>query len=61
MNMEQVIKHYGGKVNAAAAFGRSTQCLDNWESKGIPIFAQHAISSISGGVLKVDRQKKVAK
>ena len=61
MTGEQIIKHYGGTMHAAAALDVTKQCIINWSKKPIPMWSQHAIHSISGYALKVDKTKRGVK
>lgn len=63
MDVHQVIKHYGGKCEAAVALNRTTQSIDHWlraheQGKPIPQAAQRSIQSLTRGKLKIDEQVK---
>ena len=53
MKFDQVIKHFGSQVAAAAALGVTQPSLSNWKSRGrIPHLQQLRIEHITGGKLK---------
>jgi hypothetical protein len=55
MNIQQVIKYYGGETKAAAELGKSHQCILNWKKqKTLSKWNQAAIQAYTGGKLKAD-------
>lgn len=61
MTADQIIKYYGGELQAAAAIGKSHQTIKNWLSGGrIPHNTQQFIQSVTLGKLKADKQEQRA-
>jgi len=59
MNVDQVIKHFGGEMEAATALCYSLQSIKNWEStRKIPNSAQRYIERATNGKLKADKVAK---
>ena len=54
MDIQQVIKFYGGEVKTAAALGKSIQTIISWKKSDSPLsyWNQAAIQTISNGKLK---------
>lgn len=59
MTEAQVLKHYGGVRETAAALKITTQAVYAWRGK-VPRRAQELIEESTGGKLKADK-RKVAK
>jgi hypothetical protein len=55
MNYDQVVKHFGGELEAALALGKSHQTIKNWKDKPIPPFAQRFIERITVRKLKAEK------
>jgi DNA-binding transcriptional regulator Cro len=54
MNYNDLIKHYGNEMKAAASLGFSITTIKNWEHVKIPRTSQYAIQALSLGILKAD-------
>lgn len=56
MKPDQVIKHFGGQVAAAAAIGVQQPTVCNWRKLGeVPKVQQMRIQAITNGALKADK------
>jgi hypothetical protein len=59
MKLKQVIDHYGGELQTAAALERSLSCIAKWRKlPTLPTHAQWEIQGRTEGVLKADKPKK---
>lgn len=56
MTIDEVIKHYGGEMMAAAALGVSHQTIKNWKCLGIPKVRQSDIQLKSQNKLKAEKK-----
>jgi len=55
MNIDDVLRHFGGLTATAIALGRSKQSVHHWvKSKKIPLICQCHIESITQGQFKAD-------
>ena len=57
MTAEQIVKHFGGKSQAARALGLTLQTLRNWKREGIPQRSQMWIQAQTAGALKASNGK----
>lgn len=57
MKTKDVVEHFGGVRKAADALGISTQAIYSWGDE-VPIMRQPHIQIVTGGRLKMDREKK---
>jgi len=55
MTVDQIVKHFGGKTQAARALGFHLQTLRDWRKNGIPIKTQAWIQFETGGALKATK------
>ena len=55
MNAQQIVKHFGGELQAALALGKTQNTIKNWlDGSKIPVNTQNFIQTITGGKLKAD-------
>ena len=55
MTVDQIIKHFGGKTEAAKALGFHLQTLRDWRKNGIPAKTEAWIQVKTNGQLRAKR------
>lgn len=59
MDAKQIIKYFGGELQAALALGKTPQTIKNWKNgKKIPLNTQFFIENLSKGKLKASSNLK---
>lgn len=56
MTIDEVIKYYGGEMNAACSLEVSHQTIKNWKALGIPKVRQSDIQLKTNNKLKADKK-----
>ena len=57
MDIEKVIKHFGGVKALARALNVYPQAVYQWKSRGVPQARQYEIEELTDGKFKADRSR----